>query len=134
MFRTDPLGSHSVNGTLLEYGKAYFGDKTFPYIGNQYFLNLVDQVVLDDAEFYEEYFLKEKQYDKYIVERSKHNYFDLYAAYQPFNEALRSLYPFLKLARKNVAPGENILNLWDRNGWTTALLLGMFPSISIPKV
>lgn len=52
---------------------------------------------------------------------------DLYAAFEPFNEASRALYPLLPLLRSQLAPGDLIVDLWCRTGWTGALLAGLFP-------
>jgi len=52
---------------------------------------------------------------------------DLYAAFQPFNESSRALYPFLSLLRDTLKPGDIILDTWCRTGWSAELLAGLFP-------
>lgn len=126
-FRIENLGEYSTKeGHLIPYGKVYSDKGMFPFIGNQYFTDLYNKNV--EQDFYESYFLKLERYNQFIIERSKRPYLDVYAAFQPFNEAFKSLYPFLKIAQEKLAPGKPILNIWDRSGWTTALLLGMFPN------
>ena len=53
--------------------------------------------------------------------------YDRYAAFQPFNESTRALYPLLKHIRQHLRPGDLILDTWCRTGFTGALLAGLFP-------
>jgi acyl-coenzyme A synthetase/AMP-(fatty) acid ligase/SAM-dependent methyltransferase len=52
---------------------------------------------------------------------------DRYAAFQPFNEATRAFLPLAPLLREELAPGDRILDLWCRTGWTGELLAALFP-------
>ena len=53
--------------------------------------------------------------------------YDTYAAFQPFNESTRALYPLLKHLQQHLRPGDLILDTWCRTGFTGALLAGLFP-------
>ncbi len=53
--------------------------------------------------------------------------FEPYAAYAPFNEATRALYPLIETLRSQLAPGDLVVDVWCRTGWTGALLAGLFP-------
>jgi acyl-coenzyme A synthetase/AMP-(fatty) acid ligase len=52
---------------------------------------------------------------------------DSYAAFQPFNESTRALYPLLPHVRLHLKPGDVILDTWCRTGFSGALLAGLFP-------
>jgi acyl-coenzyme A synthetase/AMP-(fatty) acid ligase/SAM-dependent methyltransferase len=53
---------------------------------------------------------------------------DLYAAFDPFNEAQRAILPLVPRLRRILKPGDFILDLSCRTGWTGACLAGLFPS------
>lgn len=125
--------SHS--GELLSYGYLLNqAGSTIPFIGNQYFPHLEGQYSSTESTFFEDYFSKYDRYEAFIEQRVNRPYVDIYSSYQPFNESFRSLFPFLKIALQKIKPGRPILNLWDRNGWTTALLINMFPHNPIYSV
>lgn len=105
------------------------GSHTFPFIDNLFFYNIIG--VEKDVDFFDSFFLKKNDYQKFLIQKSQRPYLDVYAAFQPFNEAFKALYPFLELAAKVLTPDAVILNLWDRNGWTTALLKSVFPTCRI---
>ena len=71
------------------------------------------------------------QYEHFLKRKARRPIYDMYASFQPFNEAVKSLYPFLKKLRSTIKKGDVILNLWDRSGWITNLLAGLFPEQEI---
>ncbi|HEY9036956.1 MAG TPA: hypothetical protein VIM96_09625 [Pseudomonadales bacterium] len=66
-------------------------------------------------------------YQHLIDEKQRRGHFDLYAAFQPFNESTRALYPLLPLLRDVLRPGDVILDTWCRTGYSAAFLAGLFP-------
>lgn len=52
---------------------------------------------------------------------------DAYAAFQPFNESTQALFPLVPLLRASMSPGDLILDLWCRTGWSGELLASLFP-------
>ncbi|MFC1720319.1 AMP-binding protein, partial [Pseudomonadota bacterium] len=69
----------------------------------------------------------DKSYSNFLQEKARRKYSERYAAFQPFNESTRSLYPFLPLLADNLEPGDVILDTWCRTGWSGELLAGLFP-------
>ncbi len=104
---------------------------SFPFIGNLFFPHLSND---SDSHFFANFFERAKKYPSFLQRKSQRPYLDIYAAFQPFNEAFKALYPFLDLAKKELEPEATILNLWDRNGWTTALLRSVFPTNRIVTI
>jgi len=70
----------------------------------------------------------EREYEKFVRQKSRRPSYDIYACFQSYNEAWKAFYPFIKTLRKNLEPGDIILNLWDRTGWMSCMLQGFFPS------
>ncbi|WP_080054749.1 class I adenylate-forming enzyme family protein [Spirosoma aerolatum] len=70
-------------------------------------------------------------YEEFIRRKSRRPLVDAYSAFQPFNEATKAFYPFIHLLKERIKPGDVILNLWDRSGWFTSLLAGLFPAQKI---
>lgn len=68
-----------------------------------------------------------EKYERFIEIASRRPSFDLYAAFQPFNEATRAFYPLVDVLRENIKPGDVIVDVWNRTGWGGALLAGLFP-------
>jgi acyl-coenzyme A synthetase/AMP-(fatty) acid ligase/uncharacterized protein YbaR (Trm112 family) len=66
-------------------------------------------------------------YRNFVAAAARRPTFDLYSAFAPFNEATRALYPLIEVLRAHLAPGDLVLDLWCRTGWTGALLSGLFP-------
>ncbi|TNF34516.1 MAG: hypothetical protein EP312_06220 [Gammaproteobacteria bacterium] len=66
-------------------------------------------------------------YQHLIDEKQRRGHFDLYAAFQPFNESTRAVYPLLPLLQATLRPGDIILDTWCRTGYSAALLAGLFP-------
>lgn len=71
------------------------------------------------------------EYEQYLLRKSSRPVYDLYACFQPFNESLKALYPFFLLLQDHLKKDDVILNLWDRSGWITSLLCGLFPDQKI---
>ena len=65
-------------------------------------------------------------YRNFCRYRQRRPLHDSYAAFQPFNEAFRTLHAFLAQFRRSLRPGDKILSLWDRSGWVAAFLAGFF--------
>ena len=72
-----------------------------------------------------------KAYELFIQQKCRRPNFDIYASFQPFNEATKALFPFIKQLQKELKPNDIILNLWDRSGWLTSILCGFFPEQKI---
>lgn len=70
-------------------------------------------------------------YEKFVGQKGRKQIYDPYACFQPFNEATKSIYPLLEIVRSKLRPGDVILNLWDRSGWLTSVLLGIFPDCQV---
>lgn len=70
-------------------------------------------------------------YELFLKQKSRRPNQDIYACFQPFNESTKALFPFLKQLKKDLKPNDIILNLWDRSGWLTTLLCGLFPDQKI---
>lgn len=80
------------------------------------------------SELKNEKFSLEKEYVAFLQEKQRRGATDTYAAFQPFNESTRSLYPFISLLREILNPGDIILDTWCRTGWSGELLAGLFPN------
>ncbi|GAB4040289.1 AMP-binding protein [Spirosoma gilvum] len=70
-------------------------------------------------------------YEEFVRRKSRRPLVDAYSAFQPFNEATKAFFLFIHLLKKGLKPGDTILNLWDRSGWFTSLLAGLFPEQKI---
>ena len=70
---------------------------------------------------------EEEKYKQFLKQKGRRPTYDLYACYQPFNESFKAVFPFLKALQKTIKKGDVILSLWDRSGWQTNLLGGLFP-------
>ncbi|WP_461520891.1 AMP-binding protein [Porticoccus sp.] len=79
------------------------------------------------AQLEEAIFTSEYEYSRFLKLKAERGMIDLYAAFQPFNESTRALYPFLPLLRDQLHPGDIILDTWCRTGWSAELLAGLFP-------
>ncbi|MDF1698767.1 MAG: class I adenylate-forming enzyme family protein [Saprospiraceae bacterium] len=66
-------------------------------------------------------------YKQFLKQKSRRPNYDIYACYQPFNESFKAVFPFLKELKKTFKKGDSILSLWDRSGWQTNLIAGLFP-------
>ncbi|MDB5101591.1 MAG: hypothetical protein JWM80_6012 [Cyanobacteria bacterium RYN_339] len=66
-------------------------------------------------------------YRRFLDQKRQRAVFDCYAAFQPFNESTRALLPLVPLLRETLRPGDRILDLWGRTGYSGELLAGLFP-------
>ena len=66
-------------------------------------------------------------YRRFVDQAQQRPVFEPYAAFAPFNEASRALYPLIPALRRHLAPGDLVVDVWCRTGWTGALLAGLFP-------
>lgn len=73
------------------------------------------------------YFLSTSDYQAFLELKKSRGLVDLYAAFQPFNESTRAIYPFIPPLREVLKPGDVILDTWCRTGWSGELLAGLFP-------
>jgi uncharacterized protein YbaR (Trm112 family) len=69
----------------------------------------------------------EGRYDNYIEQKFKRNILEVYAAFQPFNESTRSIYPLVDAWRNHLRPGDLIIDAKCRTGWSGELLAALFP-------
>lgn len=69
-----------------------------------------------------------------VLQQSASRSYDTYAAFQPFNESTRALYPLLDTLRQQLNPGDVILDTWCRTGFNGALLAGLFPEQQIISI
>jgi len=65
---------------------------------------------------------------RFIEQAWRRPAFEPYAAFAPFNEATRALYPLIEALRAHLKPDDLIVDVWCRTGWTGALLAGLFPA------
>lgn len=100
----------------------------FPVLENIIFFDKRKRILSDmHADFHLDISEKVKAYKTYIEQKCRRPFVDIYASFQPFNEATKALLPFLELAKSRIAADEKILVLWDRSGWITSLVSGIFP-------
>jgi acyl-coenzyme A synthetase/AMP-(fatty) acid ligase len=111
---------------------------SYPYIGHLHFGNKKDLPLAnreEELQAIQEYLSKnQSKYRQFLRQKGRHPSLDIYACFQPFNEAFRALYPFVDYIRATLRPGDCVLNLWDRSGWTAAMLGGWFPDQQIITV
>jgi acyl-coenzyme A synthetase/AMP-(fatty) acid ligase len=70
----------------------------------------------------------------FLTKKAQRPSVDAYAAFQPFNESTRAIYPFIELMRQTLQPGDWILDTWCRTGWTSNWLTSLFPEQNILSV
>lgn len=70
----------------------------------------------------------EAAYQRFLLARSRYPVRDAYAAFQPFNEAGRTWQVFRERLAALLRPGDIILDLANRSGWTGAELAAAFPA------
>lgn len=71
-------------------------------------------------------------FQRLLRERRARGGCEVYAAFQPFNEAMRVIEPLLPWLRPRVpARGGAILDLWCRSGWSAQWLAGCFPDTPV---
>lgn len=69
----------------------------------------------------------EASYARFVEAKHLRPNHDGYAAFEPFNESTRAWHGLLPEIRAGLAPGQPILDLWGRTGWSGASLAAMFP-------
>ncbi len=74
------------------------------------------------------------KYQDFLNKKAQRPSVDAYAAFQPFNESTRAIYPFIELMRQNLQPGDWILDTWCRTGWTSNWLASLFPEQNILSI
>ncbi len=90
---------------------------------SKHFFGLVDKLSVDRSN-----------YDNFLRLKRCRGTVDSYAAFRPFNESSRAFYPFIGMIKKNLKPGDVILNTWCRTGWSSFFLSGLFPEQRIITV
>ncbi|CAN5621568.1 hypothetical protein BH11BAC5_BH11BAC5_32570 [soil metagenome] len=111
-----------------------FNDAQFqlvPAINNLFFYNEIDifpgKILENKTNAIRKIIQETQRYELFLQQKARRPNYDAYACFQPFNEAIKALYPFLKKLQQEVKAGDIILNLWDRSGWLTTILSGLFP-------
>ena len=79
-------------------------------------------------------FGKESDYVSFLHQKRSKPVYDLYAAFQPFNDSTQSIFPLISLLREIVKPGDFLLDLWCRTGWSGELLASLFPDQQVISV
>ncbi|MDP9901051.1 AMP-binding protein [Variovorax ginsengisoli] len=79
------------------------------------------------AQLRDELFGDEPAYARFVEAKYLRPNYDGYAAFEPFNESTRAWYGLLAEIRAGLQPGQPILDLWGRTGWSGASLAAMFP-------
>ena len=112
------------------------GTTHIPVVNDSIYFNEADllfgEVNADQVEAtFEKVNQKRADYERFARRKSRRASGEIYAGFQPFNESCKSFYPFIAGLKKRLKPGDVIVNLWDRGGWFTAMLLGLFPEQKI---
>ena len=79
-------------------------------------------------------FGKSGEYATFLDLKRDRPVYDLYAAFQPFNESTQCIFPLIPLLKELLRPGDLILDLWCRTGWTGELLASLFPDQQIISI
>ncbi|MDQ0465751.1 uncharacterized protein YbaR (Trm112 family)/SAM-dependent methyltransferase [Caulobacter ginsengisoli] len=66
-------------------------------------------------------------YEDYRASKDRRDLWEAYAAFQPFNESTRAAEPLLGILAAHLQPGDVILDVWGRTGWSGEWLAGLFP-------
>lgn len=111
---------------------------TYPFIGHLHFANKKDlplpnpeQEIMELVTYLS---TNKNKYQQFLRQKGRYPSMDIYACFQPFNEAFKALYPFVDYIQSTLKDGDIVLNLWDRSGWTANLLAGWFPEQKIITV
>lgn len=78
--------------------------------------------------------INSSSYELFCRNKFRKPLFDLYAMFNPFNEANKAFYPFISYLKKKFKKGDVILDIWSRTGWSTAMLSGLFPEQKIISI
>jgi hypothetical protein len=81
--------------------------KGFPLFEEQFLADRLDAGALADR-----FFGASAGYRLFLEKKREKPVYDLYAAFQPFNESTQSLFPLLPLLRERLHPGDLILDMW----------------------
>lgn len=127
--------SHPLEG-MPQYKVDNSGCQVVPTLGDLFFFNEVNILQATSYEeqaetFRQQYFSQMEAYELFLQRKGRRPLFDLYACFQPFNEATKAFFPFIKNLQKRLKPGDVILNLWDRSAYFAGLLAGFFPEQQI---
>ncbi|MEL6255142.1 MAG: class I adenylate-forming enzyme family protein [Bacteroidota bacterium] len=127
--------SKAIDGKMRNFLQGKNHPHFVPILDKLYFFNESDifpgQILEEKFQKLEKLLGDPMQYEIFLQQKARRPNYDMYACFQPFNEASKALYPFFKKLRATVQKGDAILNLWDRSGWITALLAGLFPDNEI---
>jgi acyl-coenzyme A synthetase/AMP-(fatty) acid ligase len=104
---------------------------TIPVLNGFPLFNEQHLVVSDLSKLSDELFGTREEYIRFLDLKRRKPAFDLYAAFQPFNESTQAIYPILSLMRETLKPGDWILDLWCRTGWTGEFLASEFPEQNV---
>lgn len=106
-----------------------------PHFNNLYFFNTykfeASKFIKHESDTLRNALGNTDTYEQFLKHKGRRPNVDIYACFQPFNEATKALFPFLKALQSELKPNDIILNLWDRSGWLTSLLCGLFPEQKI---
>ncbi|MEZ5002551.1 MAG: AMP-binding protein [Chitinophagales bacterium] len=104
----------------------YFNERSI-YISDEDCLEAVDQLAQQCAAY-------SFEYSEFVKQKNRRAYNDAYAAFQPFNEASKAFYPFIQGIKEQLQPGDIILDIWNRTGWSTFFLAALFPEQSVISI
>jgi len=79
------------------------------------------------AAILSEKFNNSPRYQHYMENKLQRGVLEIYAAFHPFNEANRAIYPFIDSLHNTLKEGDIILDTWARTGWTSLFLASLFP-------
>jgi acyl-coenzyme A synthetase/AMP-(fatty) acid ligase/SAM-dependent methyltransferase len=105
--------AYPVLGGFVHFGEALPAGETPDIAG----LRALEREIAGDPQ----------AYSRFVEQASRRPSYEPYAAFAPFNEATRALYPLIPALRRHLEPGGLIVDVWCRTGWTGALLAGLFP-------
>lgn len=73
-------------------------------------------------------------YQQYLDNKFQRDVMEVYAAFQPFNESSRAIYPFIDYLQLTLKKGGLIIDTWSRTGWSALLLANLFPDQHIISI
>lgn len=95
------------------------------YFGDSYTQNIPSLISKNESKLNS--LIDSEKYELFCKNKFKKPVFDLYALFNPFNEAFRAFYPFIPYLKNTLKKGDYILDLSNRTGWTTSFLSALFP-------
>ncbi|MEH6466929.1 MAG: hypothetical protein V7722_04810, partial [Porticoccus sp.] len=75
-----------------------------------------------------------KGYEAYCRSKGQRGVIEIYAAFQPFNESSRAIYPFIDQLKSQLQPSDLIVDTWSRTGWSALLLAALFPDQQVVAI